>query len=146
MITAERPLGIKAEIGAACATGVQLKALRAFVVLAARGAAQHVGRGDVLAAVDTLVICKASVVSTALGTLRVPLWQVAQVARVLIQNCIEVWLLPDGQVPSRDSSPHSMHLCSEVTPANSWCRHPGLGEVTAILQLTQHPNPVPLPL
>ena len=106
MITAERPHGEKAEIGFAFVTGVQPKALRAFVVLAARGAAQHVGRGDVLAAVDTLVICKASVVSTALGTLRVPLWQVAQVARVPFHRCTEVWLSPDGQVPSRDSSPH----------------------------------------
>ena len=106
MITAERPLGIKAEIGAAFVTGVQLKAPRAFVVLAAHGAAQRVGRGDVLAAVDTSAICKARVVSTALATLRVPLWQVAQVARVPMNDCTEAWLSPDGQVPSRDSSPH----------------------------------------
>ena len=106
MTTAVRPHGVKAEIGFAFVTGVQLKGPWAFVVLAPRGAAPRVGRGDVLFAVDTLVICKARVVSTALGTLRVPLWQVAQVARVPFHRCTEVWLSPDGQVPSRDSSPH----------------------------------------
>ncbi len=143
MIQAEQPRGDKAEIVAALATGPHLQGMGAFVVLAPRGAAPRVGLGDVLSAVDTLVICKARVVSTALGTLRAPLWQVAQVGRVLCQNCSEVWLAPDGQVPLRDSSPQSTHRCSVVVPALSWRRHCGLGKFTGSLQLRQRNSPRP---
>ena len=142
-----RPQGVKAEILAANFTGVPQKAPEAFVASADDGAAQQVGHVCVLAAVDTLVICKARVVSTALATLRVPLWQVAQVARVPFDRCIEMWLSPDGHVPSRESLRQLMHLCWAVLPAGSWCGHSGLGDLTGSLQLTQHgTNPVPLPV